>query len=844
MRKASPLMFVLLLVCVPCCTWSQTRPSVTTSSQSGCPATGTEQGCGQASETNGQAGESYSQGSAADPGNGYGDNGTVQRSVDGENAPLVNRQSNWLPDRALPPDELTEFQNFVAAATGQKMLIYGASLFRRVPSTFSPSNLTPVSADYVIGPDDEVRVRIWGATTYSGNLRVDRSGSIYIPQVGSVAVAGLKFAQLDQHVRSAVARQYSNFDLSVELGRIRSIQVYVTGQARRPGAYTVSSMSSLVDALFASGGPSPQGSMRHLELKREGKIVANFDLYALLLHGDKSGDARLEPEDVLYIPPAGGQVAVLGSVRNPAIYELRDHETLGEMLESAGGTTALSSQSRISVDRASQSGHREAVEFAYDAGGLTAALLDGDILRIEPTIPAYRNTVTLRGNVANPGHFSWRPGMRLSDILPDRDSLLSRDYWWQRAHLGLPSPEFESAVVQPQPLAQELKRSIESPLERAASQTQADDFSVSSPTADNAQRLGAAGLDSQHSTSHASLAAENAGPTEGSTVQPKLEVRLLGHEIDWNYAVIERTDPDNLKTSLIPFDLGKLIVSHDESQNLALQPGDTISIFSQSDIRLPVDEETKYVTVEGEVGHAGVYSVKPGETLRDLIGRAGGLTQKAYLYGSEFTRESARKFQQRRIDEYVQEVDLEVRRGSLALANAAIPGVAIASGSSAQDRFLEQLKLVRASGRVVLQLLPNASALDSIPIIELENGDHFTIPSRPATINVVGAVYNENVFLYHRDGQTEGYLKLAGGPNRNADTRKMFIIRADGAVESRDSIKGLWGDAFLRTALNPGDTLVVPDKNLKPNTSLKSFLDWSQAFSQLALGAAAISVLR
>ncbi len=545
MKKALPLLFALFLVCISRCAWSQSHPSDVKSPQTGCQGrtSDPDQACGQASDTTEQMGEPNIQDSTKESVGTNGETGTDQRSNAAEYAPLLNRQSNNF-QRATPmaPDESTEFQNFVAEETGKKTPIYGASLFRRVPSTFSPSDLTPVSANYVIGPDDELRVRIWGATTYSGNLRVDRSGSIFVPQVGSVEVAGLKFSQLDQHLRSAVAKQYSNFDLSVELGRIRSIQIYVTGQARRPGVYTVSSMSSLVDALFASGGPSPQGSMRQVELKREGKVVASFDLYDLLLHGDKSADAQLQAEDVLYIPPAGGQVAVLGSVRNPAIYELRGHETLGEMLNSAGGTTALSSQAKISVDRASPGGHREAVEFEVAPKGLAAVLLDGDIIRIEPIIPAYRNTLTLRGNVANPGHFSWRPGMRLSDIIPDRDSLLSRDYWWQRAHLGLPTPEFESEVVPSQPLEQELKRSIESPLERATSQGQTD----------RAQLLGQAGLDTQHSTSLTSLAADSSTqtPEEGSNAERSPNkggsASIGPRDWDWNYAVIERTDPDDL----------------------------------------------------------------------------------------------------------------------------------------------------------------------------------------------------------------------------------------------------------------------------------------------------------
>jgi len=195
---------------------------------------------------------------------------------------------------------------------------------------------------------------------------------------------------------------YRNFDLSVDVGRIRSMQIYVTGQARRPGVYTVSSLTSLVDALFASGGPSPQGSLRHILLNRDGKTVADFDLYALLIRGDKSKDIHLLPEDVLFIPPAGPQAAITGSIRVPAIYELRVGETIGDLLDAAGKTTAMSSTTRISVDRAGQGQLREAMELSFDAGSLATPLADGDILRVFPVVPAYQKTVTLRGDVANP----------------------------------------------------------------------------------------------------------------------------------------------------------------------------------------------------------------------------------------------------------------------------------------------------------------------------------------------------------------------------------------------------------------------------------------------------------
>ena len=365
-----------------------------------------------------------------------------------ENGPLsnTNRTNEFRQDQSLPPEPLSEFQKFVAATTGQLLPIYGANLFRKVPTTFSPSDLSPAPSSYVLGPDDELRIRIWGQVNYSGNLRVDRSGDIYLPEAGAVHVAGLEFSALDQHLRSALARVYRNFDLSVDMGRIRSIQVYVTGQARRPGAYTVSSLSSLVDALFASGGPSAQGSLRHIELRRNGKTVTDFDLYALLIHGDKSKDERLLPEDVLFIPPAGPQVAITGSVHSPAIYEFFGKETVGDLIDFAGKTTAVVSSTRISLDRVGANQQREAMEFPFDTSGLAAPLANGDIVHVYSIVPSYEKTVTLRGDVANPGRFAWHPGMHLSDLIPDRASLLSRDYWWKRSHLGLPSPEFEPFI--------------------------------------------------------------------------------------------------------------------------------------------------------------------------------------------------------------------------------------------------------------------------------------------------------------------------------------------------------------------------------------------------------------
>lgn len=767
-----------------------------------------------------------------------------------EISPLRGELGAQTARKDLPPEPLTEFQKFVAATTGRVLPVFGSDLFRNVPATYAPSDLAPASLQYIIGPDDELRIRIWGQISYSGNLRVDRSGNIYLPQAGSVHVAGLPFSALDQHVRAAVGRMYRNFDLSVDLGRIRSIQVYVTGEARRPGVYTLSSLSSLVNAVFASGGPSAQGSLRHIVLKRDGQLIADFDLYALLLRGDKSQDVRLLPEDVLYIPPTGPQVAILGSVRKPAIYEMKDAETLGDLLASAGRTTALASSERISLDRVVDHQQRGAMELALDSGGLATRLADGDIVHVFSIIPSYSKTVTLRGSVANPGRFGWHAGMHLSDVIPDKDSLVSRDYWWKRSHLGLPSEEFEPAITtigadprKPETTSRGFTDSVsQQTLTLALTKEQRQSEDERANTQPRAGQMGASG----------SLAAQLQQPSgaDTSTLRPKNEVRLAAMGINWNYAVIERVDPATLKTSLIPFDLGKLVLQRDASQNLAVEPGDTITIFSQEDIRVPLEEQTKYVTLGGEFAHAGVYSVEPGETLRDLVRRAGGMTAKAYLYGAEFNRESTRILQQQRLDEYVRSVSMEAERGTQALAVSGTSSSASASDVSASravtDQLIGRLSQVRATGRIVLGMRPASAGIDEIPALNLENGDRFMVPPIPDTVNVVGAVYDQNSFLYKKSRAVTYYLKQSGGPTRNADKGHAFVIRADGSVLSRTAVKSNWsylgGNGFNDIRLDPGDTIVMPDKTLRP-TALRGVLDWTQVFSQVALGAAAINVL-
>jgi protein involved in polysaccharide export with SLBB domain len=753
----------------------------------------------------------------------------TERALRAERGPRVSAP--------LPPEPPTEFQRFVAASTGLMLPNYGAGLFAARPASFGPIDQAPAPQDMVIGVDDELRIRIWGQINFSANLRVSREGEIYLPKAGAVHVAGLPFSQVAGHLRTALDRVYRNFDLSVDMGEIHSIQVYVTGQARQPGEYTVSALSTLVDAVFLSGGSSGAGSMRHVQLKREGKVVTDFDLYQLLVKGDKTGDVQLQPGDVLFIPPAGEQVALLGSVRVAAIYELRGQESIEELLDASGGRTAVASGGRISVERIEDHARRRAFELAADAAGLATPLADGDIVRIDPIISSYHDAVTLRGSVANPGRFLWHAGMRLSDLMPDRDSLVTRDYWWRRTQLGLPAPEFVPSI------------------DALAAHLEADRLPNGVPVAQSQP-----GPQNDHST--ATQRTLNAGRSGVASALGGIEVdsktvrqtALLrpASETDWNYAVIERLNTATMATSLIPFDLGKLVLNHDASQDLELQPDDTVTVFSQEDIHQPMDRQTKYVRLEGEFVHAGVYSVLPGETLRSLVARAGGLTDKAYLYGSEFTRKSTQAVEEQRLKEYADRLEHQLARGLITMTN-------LESGSSQQGgqpqqtassetasfyrELILRLRQLQPTGRIVLNLNPYSTGVNELPDVQLEDNDQLLVPSTPATVQVVGAVPNQDAFLY-RDGAHAGdYLRLAGGPNRDADRGQTFVLRADGSVAGRGGGSSIFSSASENVRVFPGDTIVVPEKSIGAGVT-RTLLAWSQVIGQFGLGAAAINVLK
>ncbi|WP_083458685.1 SLBB domain-containing protein [Amantichitinum ursilacus] len=677
------------------------------------------------------------------------------------------------PPPATPADcahtELT-LQRYLCQTADQFLPVYGLDLFSRDAQNGFGAEAVAVPADYLLGVNDTFNVRIWGQLESDLTLTVDRTGAIFIPRVGAIHVVGVPFGSLKGHLDAAIGNVFHDYDLAVSMGELKQQNVFVVGFVRHPGSVSVSSLSTIVNALYAAGGPSANGSLRQVQLKRGGVVVRTLDLYQLLLRGDKRGDVMLQAGDVIHVPPAGAQVALLGAVRQPGIYEALPNESLQALLDMAGGTASEVLDQPVSVERIVAQQHRviQNVPLPQLAG---YALKAGDIVRFYHLSGQVGQSVALRGNVAQPVRRAWTEGMRVSDLITSRDMLLDPAFWLRR-----------------DPPAQ--------------------------------------------------LAATDAG-----TVRRNLTA--AADEINWHYATIERLDPKTLTRKLLPFDLAQAI-DHAPDADLPLQADDIVHVFSRADIEVRSDDKSRYVRLEGEVAVPGIYEVQPGETLRDLVARIGGLGPQGWLYAAEFTRPSIQQQQQRELDRMLDELHAQNQRQSAEQAAAPSPDNANAAADArmqqqANEQMLRRLATQKATGRIVLGVSAEATAVTALPGLPLEDGDRFYVPPRPSTIAVVGEVYNRHgAFAFDQGKQIGDYLDLAGGATGHADTGQMYVVRADGSVVS--AAQRRWPGKLGSLIARPGDTLIVPTQLIQPS-GMRVALDWSRILANFALGAVAIKVL-
>lgn len=333
-----------------------------------------------------------------------------------------------------PPPPLSEFETYVSAIVGQPLRRFGAELLVPSASDFTTPPTTAIPPDYRINPGDEILVGLTGSVQASGlRLIVDRDGRIFIPRVGAITVGGVRYGDLHNMIERQVSRQYRGFNLEVAIGRLQGITVYVTGFAARPGSYTANSLSTLVNVVLAAGGPSAGGSFRSIQLRRGSKLVSDFDLYDLLLKGDKRGDAVLQNGDVLYIAPAGEEVAVIGSVNRQAIFELAPDETLTDAVLYAGGVNTVADNNRLLVLNSMGAADAGWREFSVGEAAATKARR-GDVVRVLSHVgiaqPLRQQPVlvTLSGEVARPGQYYVQPGTQMADVIAQAGGLTAEAF--------------------------------------------------------------------------------------------------------------------------------------------------------------------------------------------------------------------------------------------------------------------------------------------------------------------------------------------------------------------------------------------------------------------------------
>ena len=736
---------------------------------------------------------------------------------------VVNQAGPQQPEPLKPND----FQKFVLETAGFKLPLYGQAFFDNlqfsqqrsaqaqqanplVGAGFAPVDNAPVSNDYLLGPGDQVLIRGWGSLDIDVRAVIDRNGMVSLPRVGAVSLAGVKAAQAEGVLRNAVGKIYKDFQLSVTLGQLRSITVYVVGQARRPGSYSLSSMSTLASGLLATGGPNATGSMRRVELKRAGQAVAEFDLYSFLARGDSSGDTKLTDGDVIVIPPALGHVALVGKVNNPAVYELKkEGETLDQLLAVAGGLPVVADPRRVTLERLTpgNSQPRSVQDFALNTQGLQTPLKNGDLLTVQAITPELANAVTLRGNVAQPARLAFKEGMRIRDLIPNQEALISRDSVRRQNEALFDSNQRERTQFDRDNLPDDIL------LARAQKTQTPSKFAVTT-------------------------LAEGVGN--------------FYDEINWDYAVIERINRKDLSVSLLTFSLSKALADAQSADNVLLQAGDVVTVFSVNDVRVPTAKRRIMVRVEGEVANPGIYQAKPGETLASVLERAGGLTHDAYLYGSALYREEVRKSQAESLEKLVRRLEAEtsanlavIGQSNGASSDANLTQARFLAAQQAQRQALERVRSIKPEGRIALGLEPELfNYTNKLPDLRVQNGDRFVVSSRPDFIYIFGSVNTESALLFKAGQSVDDYLKQAG-VSSGADRDAVILIRADGSALTRSD--AWFGGTINSAKVMPGDTIVLPEKLDREATwsvVMRNTKDITQIFYQLGLGAAALKTLR
>jgi protein involved in polysaccharide export with SLBB domain len=693
----------------------------------------------------------------------------------------------------------------------------------------------PAGPEYVVGPGDSLSIAIWGGISQSLTRTIDRNGELNLPDAGPIQVAGLPLERVQNVIADALKKQYRNVQVAVTVARLRSIRVYVVGDVQRPGAYDISSLSTPLNALFAAGGPTSIGSLRVVRHYRGNQLLGEIDLYDFLLHGVQNED-RLQAGDTLSVPPAGPQISVYGAVKRPAIYELKGETTLAEVLEDAGGATVSAALGQIVIDRIDANRQRETVSLNLSTGSdpksaraaiAAFAVHDGDHVHVSAIRPYSQRVVYMEGHVVRPGRKPYRDGMQLNDVLHSYQDLLPE-----------PADRGEIIRLMPPDLHPEtidfnvpdvLIGNSNYPLEPFDTVRVFGRYETDGPRVTIGGEVLRPGTYALSNGMNAAQLVRMAGGFKRGALLTDAD--LTSYQIVGGAKVI--TDRKSIR-------IGEAVDHGDRDNDIPLKPGDVLTVHQLTGW----NDIGASIKLEGEIAHPGTYGFEQGERLSSILRRAGGFRDTSYPAGAVLIRDEVRKLEEKSREELIRQIETSSASARISPnLGAGDQSATLQLIAQQQNEVLSRLRTQPASGRMVIHISADIASWENTAAdIEVRAGDVLRIPKRPGFVLITGQVYNASAITF-TPGKTAGwYLHHAGGVTQIANTKQIFIIRANGSVVGREP--SLWFDHdVLATRLDPGDVVVVPQKIIGASLVWRNLLTVAQIASSVAFTGAVAGVL-
>ncbi len=684
--------------------------------------------------------------------------------------------------------------------------------------------VVPVSSDYIVGPGDTLLINIWGSVQESFPVEVDREGKIMLPKSGPLYVWGLKLKEAETRITQRLNEFYTNFNVNVSMGKLRNVKVFIMGEVKKPGAYSISSQSNIFQALYQAGGPAKMGSMRKIKIISTDGTSREIDLYEFLLKGVPADNSVIQSGDTIFVPPIGDIVAISGNVKRPGIYETKGEVLLSDLLDFAGGITPTGNLQKLQVERIKDNERRVIVdiELKTSSGGQVSfkeiSLRNGDIVIISPIVRLKHNFVTVLGNVETPGDYGLKEDMSVKGLIEIAKGLIPGTYL-HRVEIARVTKDRSREII-PVNLDNIMSGKDEDILLK-----EWDILLVYSEAETSAPSFveidGSINKPGKYELTPNMKISDLIFRAGGVTSKDFIRGAELFHIIPGESPVVWEIGIKRISGANIAID-----------KDIILQAGDTLFVKSETKLT-----EGKMVVIKGEVRFPGTYPIIQGEHLSDLISRAGGYTKDAFLRGAVFNRKSIKELQEKMRKRFIEREKRALLEEQQAISLRAGSEAAAAAINQSVRAKMEMMDLVSGTdieGRMVVTLLPIEQLKGTKYDISLEDGDSIIIPESPAAITVIGNVNNPTSIFFEAGKGIDYYIQRTGGLTEHADRSGIYVIRANGEAI---------GKFMMTKFVERGDTLVIPQEFKYWTPPSQLFKDTVGIFSQLAVGVAIIAVL-